>query len=428
MPQQPLSLPEELILLLLDDNSGYFHQIPGWSLNCAVIGAVLAELSFLSRLDTDLESLYLTDQTKTGNTLFDPILKEIAQGPAQQNTRYWIERLIPYADSVITLSLENLVAQKILKHHDGDFWTLISTTHTNLTDQFVRRRIRKYLFTEEIPDSRDIILIVLLNTCDVFRFMFELDEKAEERVKLFCQIDLIGRSIAEAVETNIANPLLRQPSLTKKIPIVGLHKLLLNQHLRTGNLPALFADLAQTYGPVFQLRLPFKEPLIFLAGSTVNRWAHRKGRMYLRARDYFTDIEKVYGASGLIPSLDGAEHFQLRKAMQPGYSRARLMEQLDTLYSYIRGFVADWKVGTSLHAASVCRLMINAQVSPLVLSISSQDIVEDLIKFKERALITHVAQILPRFMLHTPSMKRAAKAVEIAVQRIQNCHTPRPES
>ena len=51
---QSLSLPEELILMLLNEQSGYFHQVPGWDLNCAVLGAVLAELSLLSRIDTDM--------------------------------------------------------------------------------------------------------------------------------------------------------------------------------------------------------------------------------------------------------------------------------------------------------------------------------------------------------------------------------------
>ena len=43
----PLTLTQELILMLLNEESGYFHQVPGWDLNCAIAGAVLAELSLL---------------------------------------------------------------------------------------------------------------------------------------------------------------------------------------------------------------------------------------------------------------------------------------------------------------------------------------------------------------------------------------------
>ena len=39
---QPLTLTQDLILMLLNEESGYFHQVPGWDLNCAVVSAVLA--------------------------------------------------------------------------------------------------------------------------------------------------------------------------------------------------------------------------------------------------------------------------------------------------------------------------------------------------------------------------------------------------
>ena len=78
---QALSLPEELILMLLNEESGYFHQVPGWDLNCTVAGAVLAELSLMGRIDTDVESLFIVDRTETGDPALDPILKEIADEP-----------------------------------------------------------------------------------------------------------------------------------------------------------------------------------------------------------------------------------------------------------------------------------------------------------------------------------------------------------
>ena len=122
------------------------------------------------------------------------------------------------------------------------------------------------IFNNEIPNPRDVIIICLVNTCDVFRFMFQLDDEAEERIQFICKMDLIGWSIADAVSHNLAGPLLRHSALSKKIPTVPLRKLLLNPHVRDGNLPALFADLAEEHGPVFEIRPPFKEPMIFLAG------------------------------------------------------------------------------------------------------------------------------------------------------------------
>ena len=429
----PLTLTQELILMLLNEETGYFHQVPGWHLNCAVVGAVLAELSLRSRIDTDMESLFLVDESETGDPALDPILKEIAAESVQRNTQYWIERLAPRAESIIDSVLDRLVDLKILEYHDGEFWTLARTawptdmSSNSIEDtagEFIKLRIMRYIFTDAIPNPRDIIIICLINTCDVFRFIFQLDDEAEERIKSICQMDLIGRSIAAAVSQNLAGPALRRPALTRKIPTVSLPKLLLNPHIRDGNLNALFGNLAEEYGPVFQIRPPFAKPMIFLAGLETNRWVHKRGRMYLRARDYFSDFEKVYGASGVLPALDGADHFRLRKSLSPAYSVGRLGGQLDQLYDQGRKYMASLTVGNSYRATSMCRELVNAQLSPLFISVDTQDLMDDLMKYKERALSVHIAKILPGFTLNTPGMRRRAKVLDTLMQRVQDIHTP----
>ncbi|MDE0333663.1 MAG: GPP34 family phosphoprotein, partial [Defluviicoccus sp.] len=123
-----LSLVEELILMLLNEQTGYFHQVPGWDLNCAVVGAALAELSLLGRIDTDLDSLIAVDAAETGDAELDPILEQIAGDPVQRDTVYWIERLAGRAESIVDRTLDRLVEVGILEHHDGDFWTLAAAT------------------------------------------------------------------------------------------------------------------------------------------------------------------------------------------------------------------------------------------------------------------------------------------------------------
>ena len=429
---QPLTLTQELILMLLNEETGYFHQVPGWDLNCAVVGAVLAELSLRSRIDTDEESLFLVDETETDNPVLDLILKEIATEPVQRNTQYWIERLAPRAESIIDMVLDRLVELKVLEHHDGDFWTLARTawqtevfnsSQEGTAIQFVKTRISNAIFDNDIPDPRDIIISCLVNTCDVFRFIFQLDDEAEERIEFICKMDLIGRSIADAVSHNLAGPALRHPALTKKIPTVPLRKLLLNPHIRSGNIPALFGSLTEKYGPVFALRPPFAEPMIFISGPQINRWVHRHGRMYLRARDYFQDFEKVYRASGYMPALDGADHFRLRKAMQPAYSRKRLEGQLGALYHQARTQMANWTVGDALSVLDMSRQLAMTELSHLAISVNTQDIITELIQYKTRAMNAHILEIVPKFLLKTPGMRRRAKHAHELANRILNSHT-----
>ena len=429
---QPLTLTQEFILMLLNEETGYFHQVAGWNLNCAVVGAALGELSLRSRIDTDMESLFLVDRTETGNSALDPILKEIADEPVQRNTQYWIEKLAPRAESILDSVLDNLVDQRILEHHEGDFWTLApSVWHTDQTSdsqegapgEFIKTRINKAIFLNEIPDPRDIIIICLVNTCDVLRFIFQLDEAAEKRIEFLCKMDLIGRAIAEAVGQSIVAPSLRRPSLTKPIPAVSLRDLVFNRELREGRLPAGFANLAKKYGPVFELRLPFRQNIIFLVGLKTNEWAQRMGRVFLRSKDYFEEVDKAYGVSRSMHSVDGADHFRFRKSLQPAYSRKTLTNRLDEVYHLTRTHMASWDVGATMPAQVMLRPLLNAQSSPLLASIDTQDEIVDALKYKVRVLNVGIMKMMPRFMLKTPGMRRWAKVTQKIVDRMQSTHT-----
>ncbi len=86
--------------------------------------------------------------------------------------------------------------------------------------------------------------------------------------------------------------------------------------------------------------------------------------------------------------------------------------------------MTTWTVGDSLPAVGMCRKLVNSEMSPLAVSIDSQDVVDELHKYKVRALKTHIAKTLPKFMLHTPGMKRRAKLIDEVVDRVQRVHTP----
>ena len=270
---QPLDLTEELILVLLSEESGYFHQVPGWHLNCAMAGAALAELSLQARIDTDMESLILLDKTPTGKPILDLALQQIASEPDQRSAQYWVERLAPRAEMMLDLALEQLVRLGILEHHDGEFWSLTAAArHSDFfagddddtAAQFIKTRIGRSILLGEIPSPRDVIIIGLAHTCDVLRFIFELDDEAEERVQLICQMDLIGRAIADAVAHNLVASLLRSSALTKSVPKLPLNKLLLNRHFLRGNIPAGLCTIDRRIRSSLQA-----QPLVLRAGDHV---------------------------------------------------------------------------------------------------------------------------------------------------------------
>ena len=426
-----LSLPEELLLALLDEESGFFRQVPGWNLNCAMVGAVLGELSLRGRIDTDLKSLILFDSTDTGRPSLDPILREIATETKQHSVPYWVERLAPQAESVISHALDRLVRRQVLDRHPGDFYTFTKRQRSgdtpleedHLAGEFVKARLTRIIFADEIPEPRDVIITGLVNACNVFHHMFQIDEEAEERIKFVSQMDLIGRAIAAAVTESIVAPTLRRPSLTKPIPAVSLRDLVFNRELREGRLPAGFASLAEKYGPVFELRLPFRQNMIVLAGLKTNQWAHRMGRVFLRSKEYFEGVDKAYGVSRSMHSTDGADHFRFRKSLQPAYSRRTLTRRLDEVFDLARTHMASWDVGATMPVQAMLRPLLNAQSSPLLASIDTQAEIADALEYKVRVLNVGIVKTMPRFMLNTLPMRRRAKATQRIIDRMQNTHT-----
>ncbi len=436
VPKHSLNIPQEFLVTLLNEQTGYFHQVEGWTLNCAVIGAVLADLSLKSRIDTDEEHLFLLDSTETGEAALDLCLAELAAQPNPQPPRYWIERLAVHSEDVINATLADLVKLEILTHHEGEFYTTNHCAwHADLhqyprgesVGTYIKSRIEELLFTDVVPNPRDSLIVGLLNACDVIKLIFEVDEDGERRIELVCKTELINRMLSAAVaEVAIASPTLRHSPLTKPIPKIPLKSLLSSPHLRDGNLPALFGNLAARYGPVFQIAAPFQKPRTFLAGPDINQWVRRNSRQFMTSGTYFREMEMVCGANNLLPSTDGADHFRLRKLMGRIYSTASFQERLGDMFRLTRQFMArhKWRPGSELEVQRDTRLMASFQMFQILLSTDAQDLFEDLVKWNERAIVCYVADFLPRFLTRTPGMNRRFRLYENLMQRIRQNHTP----
>ena len=207
---------EEILLLLLNEDTGYFAPIPEWKMSCALAGAVLMDLALEDRIASDLESLTLIDASPTGDELLDPVLEEIAAEPQPHGPQFWVERIAARAERISDTAFDRLVDQGILDFDSGGFWSLsrnVSRTgRYPLVDgtpgEEIKGRITRVLLTDEIPDPRDIAIIGLLNNCGGVQTLLEADEyeEAEERIELLSGMDLIGRTISDAVRSSYRPP------------------------------------------------------------------------------------------------------------------------------------------------------------------------------------------------------------------------------
>ena len=431
----PIRLTEELVLLMLDEQSGYLEMVPGWNFSCVMAGAVIADLALENRIDTDLEALHLIDLTPTGDSLLDPTLKEISETTEALDTQYWIERNTARREEIVTITLQRLVDKKILDYETGGFWTLSRTvsrsgvypTADGTMRAEAKARVLGVILNDVIPDPRDVILVALMHTCDGFKLLLSDEDYEEkiERIEDLSRMDLVGRSVSSAVKASTVNPKTRRFLRTKPIPKLRIADVLRQRDFRAGNISKAMCGIYERYGSV--VKVPFRmggQPVVALMGPEANHWVNRHGRFYLRSKDYIQDFEREFGASRTLPGMDGAEHHKMRKSLRSAYSRAALAQRLPELVSHCRQSIGRWNEGDVFRATRTFQNHVSSQVSHLSIGVDCSHYIDELLSYEHRALVVSVQGALPKFMLSTPKMRRGKKRVRELLAAVHASHTP----
>ena len=199
-----LPLAEQVLLLLLDQRRGEFLPVGKFVLARAMVGAVLMDLAFANRIDTDTTSLWAVDRTPTGNPLFDGVLERVAGSETTEPANAWIKILSEVeADRIRERALAALVERGILKiREEKKLWVFQSRRYVMVDDRTSRDaklRVMNVLLSDEIPDPQDIALVCLTDVCGILRVVFD-DREIERitpRLKQIRKMDLIGREMIE---------------------------------------------------------------------------------------------------------------------------------------------------------------------------------------------------------------------------------------
>ena len=213
-----LRFAEEVMLLLLHDENGRFERVPDWSLGYALGGGVLMDLALANRIDTDLDNLILVDDTPLGDSLLDPTLADIAAADDKRDARFWIERTAGRADEIREEALSRLVHSGILEVQEDRFLWVFRSRRYPIVDgkaeREVKLRIMEVLFSDEIPDPRDVVIICLADACALFRQLLSKQEleRASKRIEQVSRLDLIGQAMSQAIrDIQLSIALLSQP-------------------------------------------------------------------------------------------------------------------------------------------------------------------------------------------------------------------------
>ena len=197
-----LTFTEE-ILVLLGDEEGAFLPIREHAFECALAGAVLMDLAFAYRIDTDLEALVVLTEEPTGNPMLDTVLAKIASRANTTDTQSWIRLLsIEDAATIRERALASLVGRGILERRRERFlWAFGTVRHATLdagAARGIKARIERAL-ADPIPDPRDIALFSLADSCQILPELFPGREIEPSRIAQLRRMDLIGREVAGTV-------------------------------------------------------------------------------------------------------------------------------------------------------------------------------------------------------------------------------------
>ena len=132
-------------------------------------------------------------------------MAEITEG-GENDARYWVECTAVRSDSLREEGLKRLVGQGILERREDRFLWVFKSRRYPMVDGEVQRevklRIMGVLFSDEIPDPRDIVIICLADACGIFKSIFssqELDAVAP-RIEQVRRLDLIGQAMTQAIQ------------------------------------------------------------------------------------------------------------------------------------------------------------------------------------------------------------------------------------
>lgn len=200
------TIAEEMLLLVLDDETGKVNaKLPVHSLRNAMSGALLMDLAFNDRIDTDLHRLTVVNAEPLGETVLDPVLARIAEEGEILPTAHWVRLFAADYESNRGRLLDRLVSRGILTRRDDRVWWVLGSRHYPMIDGRplgeVKHRIMDVLLSETIPDPRDIAIICLADACALWRGMIHKRELARlgARVAQIVRLDLIGQSVARTI-------------------------------------------------------------------------------------------------------------------------------------------------------------------------------------------------------------------------------------
>ena len=197
----PLTLPEELLLLSIDDY-GHQHSVTRNHLDLGLMMAAIAELLLLSKAELDGPCVQVTAGAEpTGNPALDDVLEilgSLGKQPIGEVLKAVAERLSFLHDH----TLNALVARGVLQRHDSQLLGLIPHWYYSTLDpqpeNALTVRILRALISDWKPDRRTSILLAIVTSCFTSEISLKEQLYRELRDRMYEVVNCADPLVSEA--------------------------------------------------------------------------------------------------------------------------------------------------------------------------------------------------------------------------------------
>ncbi|WP_052402003.1 GOLPH3/VPS74 family protein [Muricoccus aerilatus] len=206
-----VSIPEEVLLLCLDDETGRPVDLPAAAMDLSLAGAVLMELALAGRLDSDLDRVFVANPAPLGDALLDPVLARIAARPTPQDSGQWMAELAGGAAALRTALLNRLVARGALRRVEARRLLFLRDIRHPKADrahsEAARARLRAVLLEGDIPEARDSLMVGLCRATGLVALLLSDEEaaRAAPRIAAVAGLEEMGRSLVAATRDRMAS-------------------------------------------------------------------------------------------------------------------------------------------------------------------------------------------------------------------------------
>lgn len=200
-----LTMLEEVVLLAVDEKTGQLRSTREFGTAYALVGAVFFDLALAKKIDTDTETIHIIDTSSTGNATLDRVLANMAKRPDLTTVRAWIEELFLQRADLEGEALASLIKQGILRHEVSKLLWIIDVERfpmvNNQHQQLAKLRLARAIVTDEIPDTRDIMLVSIADQCGLLPYVLSASELSnrKDRIQMLSNLETISRKVSDAI-------------------------------------------------------------------------------------------------------------------------------------------------------------------------------------------------------------------------------------